>query len=264
MEEEQFLPVAATVDTDSYGKGGDIAVQSVFQIIDRESRSAGTGFLHKSGNIITANHVVSGALKPVVRLGDGSTHKARIIAADPGLDLAVLSPSLSFKQAMVAAPLNISNVQGLKVGTQVSTWGFPGGYPGLMPILSVGVLSGVVTHQLQVGRPITQWVVNAAFNSGNSGGPLLHIETGEVIGVVSSKLAPISPTAQQYMTALSNNPSGFSYEGFTSDGKEFRMSEGQIVAHVLQELRAQVQLVIGMAALLDDLRRFLSANQIDP
>ena len=60
---------------------------------------------------------------------------------------------------------------------------------------------------------IRQWVVNAAFNRGNSGGPVVLIETGEVIGVVSSKLAPISPTAKSALDALEQQKSGFTYEG---------------------------------------------------
>ena len=52
------------------------------------------------------------------------------------------------------------------------------------------------------GTTINRWCVNAASNSGNSGGPLLDIENGEVIGVVSSKLAPISDLAKAALSAL--------------------------------------------------------------
>lgn len=106
--------------------------------------------------------------------------------------------------------------------------------------------------------------MNAAFNSGNSGGPLLHIETGEVIGVVSSKLAPISDWARSALAALEGQNSGFMYTATKSDGSKKSMSEGQIVASILNELREQVQLVIGMAALLGDLRGFLNKNEINP
>lgn len=41
--------------------------------------------------------------------------------------------------------------------------------------------------------PLSIWFVNAAFNSGNSGGgPLIDAETRTVAGVVVSKLAPLS------------------------------------------------------------------------
>jgi S1-C subfamily serine protease len=106
--------------------------------------------------------------------------------------------------------------------------------------------------------------VNAAFNSGNSGGPLLLIETGEVIGVVSSKLAPISREAASALTALENQQSGFANTATRRDGSTFNIPEGQIVAMILRELRRQVQLVIGYAVLLDDVKAFLNTNGINP
>lgn len=257
------LPVAAAVDTDTLGRGGDIAIQSVFRIIDRHADSMGTGFLHKSGNIITAEHVVPSGLKPIVLLSDGSQFKARIIASDKDLDVAVLAPTGAFPGPTLLPPLKIAKSSSINIGTQVSTWGFPGGYPGVNPMLSAGVLSAVIRQQLASGKSVQQWVVNAAFNSGNSGGPLLHIETGHVIGVVSSKLAPISPMAAAMLDALEKNPSGFNYTGQTPDGP-VSLSEAQIVARIMQELRSQVQLVIGMAVFLDDLRAFLESNNIDP
>jgi len=99
---------------------------------------------------------------------------------------------------------------------------------------------------------------------GNSGGPLIQIETGEVFGVVSSKLAPISPTAASILQALEKQQSGFQYTTTAPDGSKKSYSEGQVVGMVLNELRHQVQLVIGQAVLLEDLKAFLKANNIDP
>ena len=152
----------------------------------------------------------------------------------------------------------------MSIGAHVSTWGFPGGYSGASPMLSVGYLAAKDARRTAGGNTIEQWVVNAAFNSGNSGGPLLLIETGEVIGVVSSKLAPISQVAASALTALENAQSGLTYTATRPDGSTFTLMEGQIVAMVLTELRRQVQLVIGYAVLLDDIKAFLNANNINP
>ena len=83
-------------------------------------------------------------------------------------------PSIEVK----ATPLEIASTNEFKIGTQVSTWGYPGGYFGLFPMLSVGYLAGIDAFQAKSGKIIKQWVVNAAFNGGNSGGPLIHIESG--------------------------------------------------------------------------------------
>ena len=173
------IPVAAPIDSDSAGRGGAVAIQSVLRIICVQQNSAGTGFLHKSGNILTADHVVRGCPKPIIALPNGSQVEATIMAADQDYDLALLKPNTP----ITAPPLPISAKNDLTIGTQVSTWGFPGGYFGISPMLSVGYLAGIDGLKTASGKIIRQWVVNAAFNSGNSGGPLIQIETGEVIGI---------------------------------------------------------------------------------
>jgi S1-C subfamily serine protease len=259
------IPLSAPVDTESAGKGGDVATSSVFRVICRKDNSieAGTGFFHKSGRVITAQHVADGCSQISVINPKGIEIKASVLASNTDLDLAILST----ETPMTGKALEITNLDNNKflIGTQVSTWGFPGGYNGLNPILSVGYLSGLQAFKAKSGRIVRQWIVNAAFNRGNSGGPVLHIETGQVIGVVSSKIAPISKTAAQALELLSKQGSvGIMYPATRPDGTQIHFSEGQIVAMVLDELRKQVQLVIGQAALPEDLRNFLKEQKIDP
>jgi len=254
------VPVAAPIDTDSTGRAGDIATHSVIRLICVDKNTVGTGFLHKSGNIITADHVVRDCKNVMMILPDGTRGSVTTIATDQDHDLAVAKPSI----AISASPLSLAAGTDFKVGTQVSTWGFPAGYSGLVPMLSVGYLAGIDAYQVRPGTVIRKWIVNAAFNGGNSGGPLIQIETGEVFGIVSSKLAPISQTAASILQALENNKSGFQYTATAPDGTKTTFSEGQVVGMVLNELRNQVQFVIGQAVLLDDLKTFLKSNKIDP
>jgi len=254
------IPVAAPIDTDSAGRAGDIATHSVVRLICMAQNSFGTGFLHKSGNIITADHVVRGCAAPEMILPDGTRTPVTTIATDQDHDLALVKPSISIS----AASLPLATGNDFKVGTQVSTWGYPGGYFGLSPMLSVGYLAGIDALKTASGKIIRQWVVNAAFNGGNSGGPLVHVETGAVFGVVSSKLAPISKQTADILQALENQKSGFTYNATTADGKTVTYTEGQLIGMVLNELRRQVQLVIGKAVLLEDIKDFLKANKIEP
>jgi hypothetical protein len=108
-------------------------------------------------------------------------------------------------------------------------------------------------------------VVNAAFNRGNSGGPLLLTETGEVIGVVDSKLAPFGPWATAALQTLEkSNSDTFKFTAQMSDGSTQTYSYSQAIAMVLDELRNQVQLVIGNAVMVGDIRDYLVRNKIDP
>lgn len=93
---------------------------------------------------------------------------------------------------------------------------------------------------------------------------MLLIETGKVIGVVSSKLAPISPNAKSALDALNKQRSGITYEATRPDGSKLTVTKGQIIGMVLTELRNQVQLVIGKAVLVEDIRNFLKGQGIQP
>jgi S1-C subfamily serine protease len=255
------VPVAAPVNTDSAGKARVAAHKSVVHVMCPKEDWAGTGFVHKSGKIITAQHVIHPCSEIFIVPSEGPPILSSVIASDEDLDLALLVPG----SPMDEIGLPISTRTDLVVGTQVSTWGFPAGYPGREPLLSVGYLAGATpVKTASNGSKIQQWVVNAAFNGGNSGGPLLDIETGEVIGVVASKLAPISPSAASALEALKGQQSGFMYTATRPDGSKFNISEGQVVELVLRDLRNQIQLVIGMAVRADDLTKFLRSHQLEP
>jgi len=257
---EAEIPVSSLINTDSAGIGGPLALNSVFRVVCPQTGYAGTGFLHRGGSVVTAEHVIRNASEIILFSSTGDQINASTLASDADLDIALLSV-----EAQVSHPaLPISDQAEVAIGSQVTTWGFPEGYAGRIPLLSVGYLSGIDVSRLTSGSILQKWVVNAAFNRGNSGGPLLNIETGEVIGVVSSKLAPISQTARSALEALSSQSSGFVYTATLPDGSQRNFSEGQVVAQVLSELRAQVQLVIGKAVMLGDLRRYLESNGIQP
>lgn len=256
------IPVSAPVNTDSAGKGGPVAMESVMRVICPEKNMSGTAFLHKSGKLITAAHVVEGCdlSKLVVLPPTGQPVQVANLAADSELDIALIT----LKTAIRGRSLQIRTATDLAIGSQVSTWGFPEGYGGRAPLLSAGYLSGIQGFRSSSSAVIQRWVVNAAFNSGNSGGPLVNIEDGTVIGVVSSKLAPMPPDVESAIDALTNQKSGFQYTATRPDGTTFNVSEGQVVATVLQHLRRQTQLVIGHAVNLQDLRKFLQAQGVTP
>lgn len=126
-------------------------------------------------------------------------------------------------------------------------------------MLTIGCLSGVENV-----NGIAKWVINAAFNSGNSGGPVLRLEDGSVIGVVASKLAPLPQHIESILAALANQQSGFIYTVTHPDGQQEQFSEGKLVGAVLEFLRSQTQLVVGHAVILANLRAFLYKEGLTP
>jgi len=259
------IRVSSFLYNDSPGKTSATARTSVFRIQCPTTRSAGTGFLHSSGKILTAAHVVTDCPKLGIRIliPSGKEVKGTVIAIDSKVDLAVISPN----NPLPGTPLLISNSNSLSLGAQTVTWGFPDGYSNLEPMLSVGHLSGIDFVPVSETETRKRLVVNAAFNSGNSGGPLVDVESGEVIGVVSTKLAPIPQDIQTELDYLKNHEGGIYSGGVRRqfpDGTSKLLSRGQVIADVLFFLRRQTQLVIGHAVMLGDLRDFLTKNDVTP
>lgn len=256
------LPTSAQVTTDIAGKAAAAVKQGVLRVICRPTSLGGTGFLHSSGNVMTAAHVVKDC-KPqdlILVTPGGQTFTVASVDADDVLDLALVKPS----SKLPGHPLSIAPVSPPEIGMQVATWGYPGGYGGLAPLLSVGYLAGTQDFKYPSGTVVQRWVVNAAFNGGNSGGPVLSLENGSIVGVVSSKLAPVPDGIATILDLLSKQTSGLIYEGTKPDGTKVTYTEGQLIGEVLQYLRGQVQLVIGYAVSPDDIAKFLKTRNIAP
>jgi S1-C subfamily serine protease len=259
--DKQKIDVSAPLLTYSAGKTGRTAFNAVVRVICRSKGVFGSGFIHPSGRVITAAHVISGCeLKDLkVMAANGNVLDVTEAVADDGVDLAALKLSSDPK----ISPLFVSRQTEVSLGEQVAIWGFPLGYNGGAPLLTVGFVAGIDSIEIGHGRRSNRLIVNAAFNAGNSGGPIIDVEDGAVIGVVSSKLAPVPAEIEGALKALQENPSGMIYTGHKADGTEANFSEAQIVAGVLTYLRSQTQLVIGQAVTADDVHQFLKQKQLE-
>jgi S1-C subfamily serine protease len=256
------LPVAAPMTTDSAGSSADQVRAAVVRVFCRATALGGTGFLHRSGHVITAAHVVEGCPHAELRIITAETIEAAVssVRSDVALDLALVEP----RPSLSGTPLKIAGASSPKLGSFLITWGYPGGYTGADPLLSAGYLSGIQEFRPTGGPVIRRWVVNAAFNGGNSGGPLISVDDGAVIGVVSSKLAPLPAHIGVILDHLSHQKTGITSEATMPDGRKITVTEGQLVGEVLKYLRSQVQLVIGYAVTTADLQSFLKANGVQP
>lgn len=214
------------------GKVSGIAIPSVLRVVNISENTGGTGFVHKSGVIITAEHVVSSAENKdiILILYSGQKAKVKSIIKDPNRDLAILYPET--KMNVPTLTITVGYLSGEdRPGPENSPW---------------------------------QWVINAAFNRGNSGGPVVRLEDGAIIGVVSSKLAPLPKRTELALKALSDTKYGLQFTKREPGKEPEKVSEAQVVAEVLEYLRSQTQLVLGFAVKLGELRSFLKENSIEP
>jgi S1-C subfamily serine protease len=146
----------------------------------RVGEGTGTGIvIDEDGNILTNNHVVSGATTIEVRFADGSTSPATLVGTDPANDLAVIRVS---DPDAPLSPAAIGDSDSLRPGDQVLAIGNPFNLEGT---LTQGIVSALDRTYASGGgtRPIRGMIqTDAPINPGNSGGPLLNCK-GEVIGI---------------------------------------------------------------------------------
>jgi S1-C subfamily serine protease len=152
---------------------------------ERLGTVVGSGVLMDSeGLILTNSHVVFGHRAISVTLDNGYTTPAKLLGADPILDVAVLripAPDTGLPKA------TLGDSDTLQVGEDVVAIGNP---MGLEQTLTRGVVSGMdrllPEFPLNLMLPLIQ--TDAAINPGNSGGPLVN-RCGEVVGLTSALLA---------------------------------------------------------------------------
>ncbi|MFH8438930.1 S1C family serine protease [Streptomyces sp. NPDC018007] len=189
-------------------------------------RSTGSGVvITGDGEIVTNNHVVSGARQIQVTLSTGKTYPADVVGTDPDKDLALIK--LRGASGLKTAALGDSSQ--VEVGDQVVAIGSPEGLTGTVTSGIVSALDRDVTvakddsggsgapgqDQGQSGQGGGgQWPfefggqqfngdtgeetttykaiqTDASLNPGNSGGALINMD-GEIIGINSAMYSPSS------------------------------------------------------------------------
>ncbi|NEB75416.1 trypsin-like serine protease [Streptomyces sp. SID14478] len=177
--------------------------------------STGSGvILTGDGEILTNNHVISGASSVKVRTSDGKSYTAEVVGTDAKKDLALIK--LKNASGLKAATLGDSD--GVKVGDDVVAIGSPEGLTGTVTSGIVSALDRDVTvstdegqqeqQQQQQGGGSGQWPfefggrqfngetgsstttykalqTDASLNPGNSGGALIDMN-GNIIGINSA------------------------------------------------------------------------------
>ena len=140
-------------------------------VIVKTNESFGSGFLiSKNGLIATNYHVVENDNSPFVQLYDGSIVIGKIVDFDKKLDLALIKIQLETLFLTLGALLDDVNI-----GDDVIAIGTP---MGLDYSVSKGIISSVRTFD---NVKVIQ--TDCAINEGNSGGPLVSLTTGKVVGI---------------------------------------------------------------------------------
>lgn len=138
----------------------------------------GTGIIiDPRGYIVTNHHVVEEVNVIRIRLSDGTTQNALVVARSPEMDLALLK--IDVGRALPTMPLGTAS--DLMVGETVIAIGNAYGYE---HTVSVGVVSAT-KRDVSLNKEMSYKALiqtDASINPGNSGGPLLNV-SGDLVGV---------------------------------------------------------------------------------
>ena len=142
---------------------------------ERKSAALGSGFIiDEKGIVVTNNHVIQDAEDIIVRVNGDKEFKAKVLGADPLMDIAVLQLETNEKFKTVA----FGDSDKARIGDWVIAIGNPFGLGGT-------VTSGIISarnRSIGLTRYEDYIQTDASINSGNSGGPLFDM-SGDVIGI---------------------------------------------------------------------------------
>jgi putative serine protease PepD len=209
------------VSQSSTGTVSGVAEQvspSVVRIDTKTGSGQGTGsgiVLTADGEIVTNNHVISGASEIQVTMSDGKKYSAKVVGTDPDKDLALIK----LQGASGLKPATLGDSGRLKVGEEVVAIGSPDRLTGTVTSGIVSALDREVnvpkseqrSPQRQrgsdggwpfsfdgrqfngtTGSETTSYKAiqtDASLNPGNSGGALVNM-AGEIVGMPSAIYSP--------------------------------------------------------------------------
>jgi serine protease Do len=181
-------------DIEAAVRADDMNPQRLESLLDKTTRTIGTGFVVDSdGFIVTNEHVIEDSQQFWVTTDDRKVFPAIVVGADPRSDLAVLKipashlPTVRFASRPCQRgqwAVTLGNPYGLAADGQMA--------------LSVGVVSAtdralpkLASKEDRLYSDLIQ--TTAQINPGNSGGPLLDVN-GQVIGIDTAVILPQKQT----------------------------------------------------------------------
>jgi len=174
------LPSAEVPDLRALAKQARPAVYLLaIQDDDGEVKGSGTGFLVSSdGLLVTNHHVIAGAKQIIAKAENGGLFPVlRVVASDPGNDLALLQLEAKGLPCLTLAPAGSA-----EAGTRIAVIGSPLGLEGTLT-------EGIVSARRKLpGQKREVLQISAAISQGSSGSPVLDPQ-GRVVGVASFLLA---------------------------------------------------------------------------
>jgi serine protease Do len=192
--------VAISVAIESRGdddtvRSDDMTGRKLLNLLDRTTRTVGTGFfISESGLVVTNEHVVSEAEQLWCTTDDGRVLPAYVVASDPRQDLAVLRVAQP-EGAPPFKPVTFADLSTVHRGIWSIALGNPYGLSSEGRLsMSVGIVSAMGRSLPRLSSRENRLYCDliqttAEINPGNSGGPLFDLQ-GRVFGINTAVVLP--------------------------------------------------------------------------
>lgn len=170
--------VNSTLDSSTVSEESLKSVVTIYSESNGEFQSQGSGFIYKDDYIMTNKHVLDGLESHHIKYNNGEWTTAELIGDDEFTDLAILKPNnIPSESTSLELKDDMPNR-----GSPVIALGSPNELTGTV---TTGIVSGI-NRNMNTATDFTipdSIQTDAALNQGNSGGPLILHNSGEVVGV---------------------------------------------------------------------------------
>ncbi|MFF4802695.1 S1C family serine protease [Streptomyces sp. NPDC001351] len=211
------VPAAKKGDVATIAAAVSPSVVEISATLDNGSSTGSGVIITSSGEIVTNNHVISGASSIKVTTSNGKTYTAKVVGTDSKKDLALIK----LEGASGLKPATLGNSSGVQVGDTVVAIGSPEGLSGTVTSGIVSALNRDVTVSTDEGQGQGggdgRWPfsfggqqfngdtgsstttykaiqTDASLNPGNSGGALIDA-AGDIIGINSAMYSASSQSS---------------------------------------------------------------------
>jgi len=193
---------------------------------ERKATALGSGFIIDSkGIVVTNNHVIQGAEDIIVSVNGSTEYKAKVIGADPYMDLAVLQIISDEK----FQPVSFGDSDKARVGDWVIAIGNPFGFGGTV----TSVIISSRNRDIGLTRYDDFIQTDASINQGNSGGPLFDLD-GNVIGINTAIIGQSGSVGIGF--AIPSNPASRVIDQLIEFGETKRGWLGVRIQNVTKEI----------------------------
>ena len=229
------------------------SVVRILVVLQKDGRNIptvlGSGFVvGPDGLVATAAHVIEGippnaviVVPADIQTFTPESAKAAIVAVDQKNDLAILKSDLS----KTRRPLQLEATANVLVGEDALVFGFPLGNPVLT--VAKGMVAAKTTRTPSETRLLK---LDASINKGNSGGPVVRISTGKVIGLASLKEGSLQERLQKLMR---EKPTA----SISIGGND----PIELIKFIVQDMETNLQLGLGYAVASEHLSALLAAKK---